>query len=73
MNSEKKALFADVLDSVEQLSIDEKETLIQVLHHRISEARRMQILRDIRDGTAEFVAGQVKAANPADLVREIME
>lgn len=70
MNTQ-EALFADILDSVDQLSMEEKETLIEVLHHRMTEVRQKEILQDIQEGAAEYESGGVRWATPDELLREI--
>jgi hypothetical protein len=48
------ARFEAVLDAVEELTVDEQETLVDILKHRIAEHRRMELGRDVADAQPEF-------------------
>lgn len=63
--------FAEVLDSADSLSQDEREDLIRILQARLREERRAQILEDIKIGEAEYKAGKCKAMTPAQIMRRI--
>ncbi len=60
-----KPAFDDVLTLVEQLSLDERQTLVDILKHRIAEDTRAQIGRDIREARREFKEGKCREA-PVD-------
>lgn len=65
--------FADVVEAADQLTTEEKETLIQVLQRRLAEARREEITREIAAAREEFQAGQCQPTTPEDLLKEILE
>ncbi len=46
--------FADALDVVSQLPIEQQEELIDIIKRRSAEARRRQILEECREGLAEY-------------------
>ncbi len=64
--------FGEILEAAETLSIEDREALIEVLHRRIVESRREQILKDVQDAEEEFKAGQCQPANVSDLMKEIL-
>ena len=65
------ATFDSVLDEAEQLSLDEQETLVEVLRHRVAEHRRNQIVRDVQAAREEFLRGDCLPTTAADLLAEL--
>jgi hypothetical protein len=65
-------LFGDVLESIDKLSLEEQETLIEILHRRIIERRREELARDIQQAQQEFQAGQCRPVTPTELMDEIL-
>ena len=55
--------FNDVLESVDKLSLDEQETLMEVLHRRLIESRRADIAKEIQDAQNEFQQGNCQPAD----------
>jgi hypothetical protein len=53
--------FENVLDAVSQLSIEQQEILIDILRKRNAEARRKEILKECREGLAEYRSGILKS------------
>jgi hypothetical protein len=64
--------FADILDAVDNLSREEKETFLEVLHRRFIEQRREEIAAEIQAARQEFIAGECRAVNVDDLMKEIV-
>ena len=64
--------FGDVLEAADQLSLDEQETLIDILHRRLVERRRVELAQDIQEARQEFAAGQTKSASPDEIMGEIL-
>ena len=64
--------FGDVLEAVDQLSLPEQETLLEVVRRRLVEARRAEILDEVKSGEKEYEEGQCKEATPVDLMQEIL-
>jgi hypothetical protein len=64
--------FADILDAVDNLSREEKETFLEVLHRRFIEQRREEIAAEIRATRQEFSAGECQAVNVDALMKEIV-
>ncbi len=69
----KTSEFGEVLEATDRLSLEEKETLLEVLRHRTTEERRMQLKREIAESRREFAAGKAKSVTPAQLMREILK
>lgn len=64
--------FGEVLDAADQLSLDEQEALIEILHRRLAQAGRQRVVAEVREAQDEFVAGQCQPVTPDDLMRDIL-
>ena len=64
--------FSDVLETIENFTIDEKETLIDILQHRLQEAKRQKIVNSVEEANREFERGDLKPASVDEIMREIM-
>jgi len=63
--------FGEVLEVV-KLSLEEQETLIEVVRKRIIERRREELAKDIQDAQKEFQAGLCRPVTPDGLMAEIL-
>lgn len=68
----KKASFSDVLDVVENLSLDAREELIEILHKRATEERRAELAKDVRNARIENRRGKSKAMSAKAIMDEIV-
>lgn len=69
---EKKLSFGEVLETVEQLFLEDQETLIDIIRRRIIEQRRAELAKGIQDAQREFKAGNACPVTPDELIREIL-
>ena len=65
--------FGEILEAADQLSLEDQETLADVLNRRIIEQRRNDIVRDIQQAQQEFQDGTCKPVTPSDLMKEITQ
>ena len=65
-------VFNEVLESADKLSLDEQETLMEVLHRRIIEHRRAELVKEIRDVQQEYQKGRCQPATPSELMKDIL-
>jgi hypothetical protein len=63
--------FAQVLESAGKLSLEEQETLVDILNRRLIDLRRAQLARDVRDAQEEHRLGECQAVTADELMREI--
>lgn len=70
-NAEAKS-FGEILEAADQLSLEEQETLIDVLSRRATDRRRELLVQDIRKARKEFKEGHVLPATPDDILSEIL-
>jgi hypothetical protein len=64
--------FADLLEAVDDLSREEKETFLEVLQRRLIEQRREEIAAEIEAARQEFRAGECQAVTADELMKEIV-
>lgn len=64
--------FSEVLESADELSLDEQETLMEVLHRRIIEHRRAGLAKEVQNAQQEFKEGKCKPTTPSELMKEIL-
>jgi len=63
--------LAEVLEAADQLTMEEQETLIEVLRRRFVDLRRRQIVREVEGSRAAFAAGECKPASVRDIMKDI--
>jgi len=64
--------YAQVLDSADGLAIEEQESLVQVLQHRLAERRRAELVEAVKSARREFKAGGCRPATPAQIIKRIL-
>ena len=63
--------FAQVLDSADELDVEEQESLVEVLQHRLADRRREILVEAVRSARREFAAGSCRPATPKQIVKRI--
>ena len=64
--------FGEVLEGIETLSLEDQEILKEILHRRIVERRREELVRDVQQAQQEFQAGECRPVTPEELMKEIV-
>jgi hypothetical protein len=67
-----QATFSDVLETIETFSFEEKETLVDILQHRLAENRRNDLLKDIKNSETEYEQGLCKPMSVDEFMKEVM-
>lgn len=65
--------FEAVLESVEALSVEEQEVLIDLVRRRLVERRRTEIAANIAKAQEEYQAGKVRRGTVDELIAELTE
>lgn len=65
--------FEALLESVEALSVEEQELLIDLVHRRLVERRRAEITVNITKAQEEYQAGKVQRGTVDELIAELNE
>ena len=60
-----------VLESIEDLSVDEQETLIDLIRHRLAERRRSEIAANIAQAQVEYQSGKVFGGTVTQIMDEL--
>lgn len=60
-----------ILESIENLSVDEQETLIDLIRHRLAERRRSEIAANIAQAKVEYQAGKVFRGTVTQIMDEL--
>lgn len=64
--------FADLVEMVDRLPLDQRESLIDVVRKRIAEEGRRRIVASVRSAKREHLRGRCKPTAPDDLMKEIL-
>jgi hypothetical protein len=64
--------FADIVDKVDALSIDEQETLVDIVNHRLVDHHRKLILEEIEQSREEFRQGLCKEMTVEEFMQEVL-
>ena len=63
--------FAQVLDSADELALEDQESLVDVLQHRLAEHRREELVAAVKSARREFKEGGCRPATPAQIIRRL--
>jgi hypothetical protein len=63
------AMFSEIVDAADALSIDEQQALLEILRRRIADRNRAQLARDVQEARGEYASGSARPAT----VKQIMD
>ena len=63
--------FADVIESVATLSLDEQEDLVSIVQRRLREQRRAELVRTVETARKEFSRGRSRPELSEEIMRKI--
>lgn len=63
--------FGDLLEMIERLPLDERESLIDVVQKRIAEDARKRIAASARAAKREHARGKSRPATAEEIMREV--
>jgi len=63
--------FSEIVDAASELSMDEQETLLEVLRHRIAQRNRARIVGEVADSRAQYSQGRAKATSVTELMDQV--
>ncbi|MBN2619665.1 hypothetical protein JXB22_01140 [candidate division WOR-3 bacterium] len=69
--SKNRISFQQLLDYVEQLPIEQQESLIDIIRRRIIELRRDELSISIMEARTEYKKGKIKAGSVNDLTKDL--
>jgi hypothetical protein len=64
--------FCQVLEAIGKLSLDEQQTLLEIVAKRMTEESRKKILGDIEEAKREFSEGRCEPSTPQKIMDDIL-
>lgn len=64
--------FGEVLEAIGALSLDEQETLVDIVERHLAERTRQQLATDIEEARTEFKQGHCQSISVESLMEEIL-
>jgi len=64
--------FAQVLDSADELAVEDQESLIAVLENRLAERRRAELVEAVAQAQDEFKSGRCRPASGKQILKRIL-
>jgi hypothetical protein len=64
--------FGEVLESADDLPVEDQETLIDLLRRRLAERRRTELVQAVKEARQEFKEGRCRPATPSDIMRRVL-
>jgi ABC-type Fe3+/spermidine/putrescine transport system ATPase subunit len=69
----KTSAFQQAIESVESLSLEDQEILLDILQKRLHQQRRTNLTQEIREIRQEFTQGQVQFGSVDQFLKELDE
>ncbi len=69
--TEQTSTFQKVIETIETLSLNDQEALVELLQKRLIEQRRKMLTREIAEVRQEYAQGQVQFGSVADFMTEL--
>ena len=66
------ASFGEVLELADKLSLDEQQSLMEILLKHKREQPRIEIAKNIQAARKEFLKGQCQPATPQEIMKDIL-
>ncbi len=63
--------FQKALEIIESLPEEQRESLVDIVKHRLIEERRDRLAKSIKEARDEYKRGEIKRGTVDDLMREI--
>lgn len=73
VNIHTESAFQKAIEAVEQLPVDERLVLLDVLRQRIGQTQRQELVAEVAAVREEYRSGNVKFGSVSDLMSELDE
>jgi hypothetical protein len=73
LNLHTESAFQKAIEAVEQLPVDERLVLLDVLRQRIGQTKRQELVAEVAAVREEYRSGNVKFGSVSDLMSELDE
>jgi len=71
MSTRQTATFNETLDIIESFPEEQKESIIEIVKHRLTEERRERLAQTVKEAREEYSRGEARRGTVDDLIREI--
>lgn len=68
---EKTSTFQKAIEAVEALSPDAQAILVNIIHNRLKQQRRDELLQAVAEAREDYAKGNVRSGSVADLLAEL--
>lgn len=69
--TEQSSTFQRAIETIETLSLNDQEALLELLQKRLIEQRRKILMREVAEVCQEYAQGQVQFGSVADFMAEL--
>lgn len=63
--------YAATLEALSALTLEEQESVVEVMQRRLAEQRRMELIATVKRARKEFAAGKGKPASVSSILRQV--
>lgn len=67
----REVTFQDALEIIESLPEDQRESLLEIVKHRLIEERRDRLARSIKEARGEYKRGEFKRGTVENLICDL--
>ncbi len=64
--------FEEVLEAIYELSLEEQETLLDILHRRLAEQSRKIVAAEIQEARKEFAEGRCQLSTAEEIMKDVL-
>ncbi|MBW2739594.1 MAG: hypothetical protein JRE64_12270 [Deltaproteobacteria bacterium] len=65
--------FDEALDIIESFPEEQRESIVEIVKHRLTEERRERLAQTVKEARQEYARGEVRRSTVDDLIREIVQ
>ena len=65
--------FQEIIDSIEELSLDEQELLVEIISNHLVLRRRSELIAEVAEAREAYKKGEFKQGTVADLMKDLEE
>jgi len=65
--------FQELIDSIEELSLDEQELLVEIISHHLIMRGRSELIAEVAEAREAYKKGEFKQGTVADLMKDLEE
>lgn len=66
------ASFGEILEAADHLTVEEQESLLDILKKRLLARRRAELAKNVLEANEAFQAGKSRVVTPEELMAEIL-